>query len=412
MIAADHLWRLSVSALWSPHVRPGAYVSWRATARHLEDVTMSQLCSLGVKAALRDLAMNDMVSHRQESSIGVSSSSQATVNHTGGASSMPWATPLSLDIVRNTLAHRSGLDCRRNVALFVCSSDFAAAPTIQPDSTPIDNSSSHHTDVMPEDSSGNDRQWEASGNLVRVMEKINVIDHARDPEDALRQLLLVFPFLPIDAGEGADRVIRALAERYLASHPDEYADLRRSPDPIPSSVGTDSTDPSQSSGTHSEAAVSAAARHQSCHDDAESAIYILVYAVIMLNTDLHHPSIKHKMQPDEFVRSTRSTVLGTTFAPSDLLRIYASVARAPLAIGTRQLTVRRTEEGAATSRARSRGARAPATGAPLWGVGSDSNGVTTTAQGFAKLNWWPFAIGGVGAAIALVCTLLPPVLRL
>ena len=29
-----------------------------------------------------------------------------------------------------------------------------------------------------------------------------------DPEDALRRLLLEFPFLPIDAGEGADRAIK------------------------------------------------------------------------------------------------------------------------------------------------------------------------------------------------------------
>jgi len=192
----------------------------------------------------------------------------------------------------------------------------------------------------------------------------------------------------------------------LASHPNEYTDLRR--DLVPPSLQSGGMDNGDSS--HSSSATTA---HPDIrHDDAESAIYILVYAVIMLNTDLHHPSIKHKMQPDEFVRSTRSTVLGTTFEPSDLRRIYANVARAPLAIGTRRLTVRRTEQGAAAPAAtRTHRASAPATRAALWGVGSDGvHGVNVAAQGHGELKWWPLLIGGVGAAVALLCTSLPSAL--
>ena len=160
---------------------------------------------------------------------------------------------------------------------------------------------------------------------------------ARDPEAALRNLLLgkdfffgskfplthdfcphfplprhaaVFPFLPIDAGEGADRVIRALARLYLDTHPAELLDLRAR-----TATGS-SMAAAASTATDAAAAVTpatAAAAQSERHDDAESAVYILIYAVIMLNTDLHHPAIRTKMTAGEFVRSTRSTVLGEAF---------------------------------------------------------------------------------------------------
>ncbi len=50
-----------------------------------------------------------------------------------------------------------------------------------------------------------------SANLRRVLRLFSSSSlgaEAVDPEDALRRLLLEFPFLPIDAGEGADRAIK------------------------------------------------------------------------------------------------------------------------------------------------------------------------------------------------------------
>jgi hypothetical protein len=375
----------------------------------LEANTWPQLLSLGVKAALRNLAFYDMAPLLQQCST-VPAASEAAV--------APWATPLSLDVVRNVLAYRSDLDCRRKVALFVCSSDFAAAPTIRLGGSVVGGDRGDRGN----DGSGGD-YWEVSGNLVRVMSDFRAIGDARDPEDALRRLLRVFPFLPIDAGEGADRVIRALAERYLATHPGEYAELRRKgPDGRRQGFGN------VSPATLGPALLSAARADR--HDDAESAVYILVYAVIMLNTDLHHPSITRKMQPAEFVKSTRSTVLGAAFAPSDLLRIYASVALTPLAIGAPQTTLRRDQPfPLAPLFNRARAARsvtdAPPTPAiqppPLpgttlaawWGVGGGEEPETTSGPalgrkpGLLELLGWPVAVGGAAAVAALTWALLP-----
>jgi hypothetical protein len=210
-----------------------------------------------------------------------------------GPSSSEFATQFSLDVIRNTLKYRSHLDCRRRVALFACSSDFAGATTI---SSREKSSAKSETPHAKEDE---------TGNLLPVLTDFSVIGTARDPEDALRQLLLQFPFLPLDAGEGVDRVIRSLARVYLDTHPDEYSGLRNNDKDC--------------------------ARDES-HDDAESAVYILIYAVIMLNTDLNNSKIRHKMKPHEFVRSARSTVLGTHYNEVDLLRIYESVASEPLRI--------------------------------------------------------------------------------
>ena len=49
---------------------------------------------------------------------------------------------------------------------------------------------------------------------------------APTPEAALRQLLFTFPFLPIDAGSGADRVIGELARQYVLSNPQAVREMR------------------------------------------------------------------------------------------------------------------------------------------------------------------------------------------
>ena len=55
---------------------------------------------------------------------------------------------------------------------------------------------------------------------------------------ALRQLLFAFPFLPIDAGSGADRVIGEFARQYVLSNPQAVREMRlggRVLDELPSS---------------------------------------------------------------------------------------------------------------------------------------------------------------------------------
>lgn len=260
------LWANAARGAWSPAVQMGTHRNWRAAAINLEVFAWPLLRDVGVKAALRYIRANKFLAQPEPGS-------------------SKWATQESLDIIRSSLRHRKNIDCRRRVALFACSSDFAGAPALPTNF-------------------GGDKTLDSSehGNLWDVLSLFKECVHrATDPENALRLLLLRFPFLPIDAGEGADRVIWALARLYLKLHPSQFAHLRRREE------GKD-------------------------HEDAESAVYILIYAVIMLNTDLHHPAIKNKMTADEFLRSARSTVLEDAVSDADLRRIYASVASKQLLI--------------------------------------------------------------------------------
>jgi hypothetical protein len=96
------------------------------------------------------------------------------------------------------------------------------------------------------------------------------------PELALRNLLLKFPFLPIDAGSGADRVIGLFAWNWLRDNPRAHLALGL----------TDEFEPTQR-------------RHT---------VYSLTYATIMLNTDLHNPAVQPKITADEFVTNCRHVV--------------------------------------------------------------------------------------------------------
>lgn len=58
--------------------------------------------------------------------------------------------------------------------------------------------------------------------------------------------------------------------------------------------------------------------------DKDSA-FILSYAVIMLNTDLHNPQNKHLMTNEQFKRNLRSTNAGNDFAPEYLDNIYYTI---------------------------------------------------------------------------------------
>lgn len=58
--------------------------------------------------------------------------------------------------------------------------------------------------------------------------------------------------------------------------------------------------------------------------DKDSA-FVLSYAVIMLNTDLHNPQVKQPMKLEEFKRNLRKTNAGGDFAPEYLENIYYTI---------------------------------------------------------------------------------------
>ncbi len=145
--------------------------------------------------------------------------------------------------------------------------------------------------------------WQPASTLHRFLAPYRIAGET--PLDALRTLLLVFPFLPIDAGEGADRVIsyfaRAYARQAERSH---LARLGLSPP------------------------ADAPADEKRVRDGA----YTLTYSMIMLNTDLHNPAVQPKMSADEYAASVRRCA-PMRHAPDDALRaIYADLLANPLQI--------------------------------------------------------------------------------
>jgi len=281
------MWRCHAASFWGPTLGLGGFPDWRFMCIELERRVWPLLRDEGVKAAVHALETYEVISPLKS-----------------------WATRETIDIVRSALRLRTDLECRRRLAQFVCSSCFAAAPTADCAadlfSYSLANASKSHDSW--------DFEWGGFGTFGRrnidvvLFEFSSLVGDTKDPEEALRNLLLRFPFLPIDAGEGADRVIKSLGRLYLATHPEQRENLRHAAN------GSDSG-----------------------HDDAESAVYILLYAVIMLNTDLHHPAIKNKIQVHEFLRSARGTVLGRVFEDKDLARIYRNIAKKPLLICPTQL---------------------------------------------------------------------------
>ncbi|KDQ13235.1 hypothetical protein BOTBODRAFT_633172 [Botryobasidium botryosum FD-172 SS1] len=58
---------------------------------------------------------------------------------------------------------------------------------------------------------------------------------------------------------------------------------------------------------------------------SQDAVYVLSYAVIMLNTDLHNPQVRKRMTPDDFKRNLRGVNDGTDFSAEYLDGIYESI---------------------------------------------------------------------------------------
>ena len=121
---------------------------------------------------------------------------------------------------------------------------------------------------------------EAVGEVIRGYSELM---EGGSPEAALRSVLVVLPFLPISTGRGADRLIRAVSEVFAGK--------------------------SGANGGHA---------------------YVLIYALIMLNTDLHNPKIRPKMTEDAFVSSLRRTIIGDSIPEATARGHYRSVLQRPL----------------------------------------------------------------------------------
>eukprot|EP00241_Pyramimonas_parkeae_P018073 CAMPEP_0114289036 /NCGR_PEP_ID=MMETSP0059-20121206/7145_1 /TAXON_ID=36894 /ORGANISM="Pyramimonas parkeae, Strain CCMP726" /LENGTH=370 /DNA_ID=CAMNT_0001410253 /DNA_START=244 /DNA_END=1354 /DNA_ORIENTATION=+ len=109
------------------------------------------------------------------------------------------------------------------------------------------------------------------------------------------------PFLPMDAGQGADRVISAFSQVYVRQQQskddltDDFQDHRVSPLMV-----------------------------------SEDAVYVLVYALIMLNTDLQSPAIRQKITREEWVQSVNRTDVRAMLKRSDLEFLYSCIQKHPL----------------------------------------------------------------------------------
>ena len=126
------------------------------------------------------------------------------------------------------------------------------------------------------------------------------------PLASLRDLLLQFPFLPIDAGDGADRAIGAFSRKWATETPGVLA-----------IEGVDGP------------------KH------ARDLCYCLTYACIMLNTDLHNPAVVLKIKRDEFVANTLrcGPLRGLDGLPDLLGEVYDDVLAHPLQIAPNMATV-------------------------------------------------------------------------
>ena len=126
------------------------------------------------------------------------------------------------------------------------------------------------------------------------------------PLASLRHLLLQFPFLPIDAGDGADRAIGAFSRKWATETPGVLA-----------IEGVDD------------------AKH------ARDLCYCLTYACIMLNTDLHNPAVVLKIKREEFVANTLrcGPLRGLGGLPDLLGEVYDDISAHPLQIAPNMATV-------------------------------------------------------------------------
>jgi len=148
------------------------------------------------------------------------------------------------------------------------------------------------------------------------------------PEAALRDLLPRFPFLPIDAGQGADRVIGAFCRVFVRQNPDACAALGVAVTPLPLTA-TESED----NATDSESDGEITATINKYYTESKAArdvIYTLTYSIIMLNTDLHNKAIYPKITQDEYIKSCYRCAPLKDVNEAIFMKIYESISSQPL----------------------------------------------------------------------------------
>lgn len=171
--------------------------------------------------------------------------------------------------------------------------------------------------------------WQPRDTLRGFLQPFDL--RAPTPEAALRNLLYIFPFLPIDAGSGADRVIGEFARQYVIANPEAILDLR---------IGSGSggavvaapTGEESSSDEEEDGVVKRFDKYAGCDRLARDGVYALIYSLVMLNTDLHNVAIQPKIQAEQYIASCHRCVPLRDVPDEYLRRLYASILSSPLRI--------------------------------------------------------------------------------
>jgi hypothetical protein len=200
-----------------------------------------------------------------------------------------------------------------------------------------------------------DVDWLRNNKFARFTESALRVEYA------FRRLLLKFPFLPIDAGVGADRVINAFTQVLLKNvtearqqrhhhsswsenHPCEAKSSQQCTTTL-DDEGHDDVTGSNNIDLASE--ITTQIQTMPClipeisPDKQRDAVYILVYSLIMLNTDLHNPAIYPKIKAEEFVRSCKQTIL-RDIPESMLVQMFHHIRCDPLRISNRSTQIHTT----------------------------------------------------------------------
>lgn len=188
--------------------------------------------------------------------------------------------------------------------------------------------------------------WQPKHTVARFLAPFTI--RGSTPEKALRDLLPIFPFLPIDAGSGADRVIGAFSVAFLRQNKRALDALcLGGEDDLARASSSDDDDGGGDPSDHSVRACLSLVPmpHERA---ARDAIYTLTYSLIMLNTDLHNAAVQPKITAQQYSDSCRRCAPLRNADASLFLDIYRNISRHPLQISSGSFAGRRgVDQGAA-----------------------------------------------------------------
>jgi len=295
----DENWRACVSNAWGHVQLPGVrsktgITEWKRASAHLDRV-VRPILQKSVAKAMRQLEVDGFFGDTMDDTAKITS-------------------------LRRFL-DAGDINMRRRVAAYVCSGK-------------------HKTSFIK--CFLDDVDWLKANKFVRQS------DSALAVECAFRYLLLKFPFLPIDAGVGADRVINAFTQVLLKNSAENFGRtqgceallLNRTDNDETSSSGA-SLQPMTTKSAFAKPTNTPCLIPEIPPDEQRDAVYILVYSLIMLNTDLHNPAINPKIKADQFVRSCKQTVL-RSIPESMLIQMYHHIRCDPLRIANRSMSIHTT----------------------------------------------------------------------